>query len=203
MWRISRHKFTYEHFQKCTVSSRCFFIDRFSHSSRLATAEAADFENFWRHVRTDDNPADLGSRGCTLKELRVNKLWWYGPNWLQLQQNPPRSFQPTNLKVKVSALFTTSSETIDLVLRFCSFDRYIRVTSYVFRFYQKVHKIINSIYWLNRSRGSRSNEKPINSNRTRIFLQSRNILSSSRAKTLQEKLTSDSESISGRKWYWN
>ena len=31
----------------------------------------------WRHVPTDENPADLASRGGRIKEL-----WWNGPEWL-------------------------------------------------------------------------------------------------------------------------
>ncbi|XP_046841821.1 uncharacterized protein LOC124435934 [Xenia sp. Carnegie-2017] len=34
----------------------------------------------WRYVPTDQNPADVGSRGGTVKE---NKLWLNGPHWLQ------------------------------------------------------------------------------------------------------------------------
>ncbi|XP_075157681.1 uncharacterized protein LOC142230948 [Haematobia irritans] len=40
----------------------------------------------WRHVRSMDNPADLGSRGCTPMDLADNSLWWYGPSWLDKPQ---------------------------------------------------------------------------------------------------------------------
>ncbi|XP_065356347.1 uncharacterized protein LOC135950743 [Calliphora vicina] len=36
----------------------------------------------WRHVPSAENPADLGTRGCTPKELKNNSLWWEGPRWL-------------------------------------------------------------------------------------------------------------------------
>ena len=29
------------------------------------------------------NPADIASRGCTVKILNGNKFWWHGPTWLQ------------------------------------------------------------------------------------------------------------------------
>ena len=35
----------------------------------------------WHHVSSDDNPADVGSRGCLLSELIHHKLW-FGPAWL-------------------------------------------------------------------------------------------------------------------------
>ncbi len=41
----------------------------------------------WRHIPTQENPADLGSRGG---EVKNNKLWWDGPEWLSdKKQWPP------------------------------------------------------------------------------------------------------------------
>lgn len=37
----------------------------------------------WRHVPTDQNPADLLSRGISPSELPTNHLWWHGPTWLK------------------------------------------------------------------------------------------------------------------------
>ena len=37
----------------------------------------------WRHVPSADNPADLGSRGCTASTLTKSKLWWTGLPWLK------------------------------------------------------------------------------------------------------------------------
>ena len=31
---------------------------------------------------SEDNPADMGSRGCTPNELKNNDLWWSGSDWL-------------------------------------------------------------------------------------------------------------------------
>ena len=35
-----------------------------------------------RHVRTNDNPADIASRGLLPEELSTNSLWMHGPGWL-------------------------------------------------------------------------------------------------------------------------
>ncbi|VDD93797.1 unnamed protein product [Enterobius vermicularis] len=34
------------------------------------------------YVPSEDNPADMGSRGCTPNELKNNDLWWSGSDWL-------------------------------------------------------------------------------------------------------------------------
>uniref|UniRef100_A0A914I0X9 Integrase catalytic domain-containing protein n=1 Tax=Globodera rostochiensis TaxID=31243 RepID=A0A914I0X9_GLORO len=36
----------------------------------------------FHYVRTDQNPADIATRGANPNELRAKKLWWEGPNWL-------------------------------------------------------------------------------------------------------------------------
>ena len=105
----------------------------------------------WRHIKTEENPADLGSRGCTPHELRHSKQWWHGPSWLTLPQEKwpkPRSFEPTDIEVKISAHFT--AEVIDITSRFSSLERCFRVVSYIFRFYFNLKKKItihNSIYY--------------------------------------------------------
>ncbi len=38
----------------------------------------------WRHVRGEDNPADLPSRGALTSELINSELWSHGPPWLLL-----------------------------------------------------------------------------------------------------------------------
>ena len=38
----------------------------------------------WRHVPTQDNPADLGSRGG-----KTTELWWKGPEWLSDREKWP------------------------------------------------------------------------------------------------------------------
>ena len=33
----------------------------------------------WRHVRSEQNPAYLVSRGARPQDLATDKLWWHGP----------------------------------------------------------------------------------------------------------------------------
>lgn len=41
----------------------------------------------WRHVPSEQNPADCGSRGCSFTKL--DSLWWDGPSWLLEKENWP------------------------------------------------------------------------------------------------------------------
>ena len=36
----------------------------------------------WSWVPTDENPVDLPTRGTTVSQLSVRKIWWNGPYWL-------------------------------------------------------------------------------------------------------------------------
>lgn len=40
-------------------------------------------DSSFRYVITDQNPADLASRGVSAQDLDKCELWWYGPKWLQ------------------------------------------------------------------------------------------------------------------------
>ena len=37
----------------------------------------------WSWVPTDENPADLPTRGTTVAQLSASKIWWNGPHWLK------------------------------------------------------------------------------------------------------------------------
>ena len=41
----------------------------------------------FRFVKTQDNPADIGFRGCLPEELHKNLLRWESPQWLAKQEN--------------------------------------------------------------------------------------------------------------------
>ena len=56
----------------------------------------------WQHVSTEQNPADLVSRGVNVKDLKENALWWNSPDWLlKDKDNWPRvsgDSPPTEMK---------------------------------------------------------------------------------------------------------
>lgn len=97
----------------------------------------------WKHVPTTENPADLGTRGCVASDLEGNKLWWHGPHWLV----KPPEFWPKQITYKELALekkvvsFQTQCYLDDILERFSSFDRALRVICYMVRFVKKCKKI--------------------------------------------------------------
>ncbi|XP_031637273.1 uncharacterized protein LOC116349812, partial [Contarinia nasturtii] len=50
--------------------------------NRVAEAQECTKGAQWKHVRTNDNPADLASRGLFASGLVGNSLWFHGPHWL-------------------------------------------------------------------------------------------------------------------------
>ncbi|XP_069965822.1 uncharacterized protein [Bactrocera oleae] len=105
-------------------------------SHRVATiAEKVGTEN-WRHIESQDNPADLGSRGCTPLEMVNNDLWWHGPQWLKL--NPKhwpitQKSIDTTLELRPIKTFVNTTQE-DILDRFSSLPKAIRVIAYLFRF---------------------------------------------------------------------
>lgn len=96
----------------------------------------------WRHVPTSDNPADIGTRGCTASELHCNALWWHGPKWLREDSTlwPKQTlFKEPSLEKRVNT-FQTQLETEDILDRFSSYNRALNVMCFMFRFIRKSQK---------------------------------------------------------------
>lgn len=100
--------------------------------------------SYWRHVPTEQNPADLGTRGCRASELKDNTLWWQGPTWLGqgLSDWPqpifPRSPEVERRKVESFPAVLSSPDPLE---NFSCYARALRVFCYVFRFYNNCSKI--------------------------------------------------------------
>ncbi|XP_026730678.1 uncharacterized protein LOC113495880 [Trichoplusia ni] len=106
----------------------------------------------WYHVKSDDNPADIASRGMTVANLKTCKLWWNGPDWLpqpKIQFTRP-NILPTELERKKDTLQTLNmmhgenEEEKKLWTQFNDFDSLIqllRTITYSRRFLkQKTYK---------------------------------------------------------------
>ncbi|CAG5017096.1 unnamed protein product [Parnassius apollo] len=54
----------------------------------------------WYHVQSQDNPVDAASRGKHVLDLKDDKMWWNGPEWLST----------SNIKYSRSETITTNLE---------------------------------------------------------------------------------------------
>lgn len=106
----------------------------------------------WSYVRTNDNPADLISRGIQPHLLQGNDLWWHGPTYLA-----NINFSPTADIVKVQDLpptdpfeddyscHITQVESFPLLKKYSDLNKLQRVIGYIYRFYNNCLKNKNKI----------------------------------------------------------
>ncbi|XP_017797043.1 PREDICTED: uncharacterized protein LOC108578262, partial [Habropoda laboriosa] len=51
-------------------------------ANRVSEIQQLTARGVWNHVSSNDNPADIISRGANTKSLTNCELWWFGPYWL-------------------------------------------------------------------------------------------------------------------------
>lgn len=80
----------------------------------------------WHHVVSENNSADVASRGCTVTELRQNHLWWKGPLWLSKKEITFTKLHEvtTDLekRVKTTVLLNIMNQEDKRVLQFENYD---------------------------------------------------------------------------------
>jgi len=54
---------------------------------RVGEIQTLTDEAEWGYVKSNDNPADVISRGCSPKQLKDNTLWREGPIWFKSNEN--------------------------------------------------------------------------------------------------------------------
>jgi hypothetical protein len=99
----------------------------------------------WSYIPTDQNPADVTSRGSTISDLIENELWWKGPTWLRKNQEEWPKFQ-VNINhekveleaksIKTFAVNIQSDSQFDLFTRFSSFTKLVNIVAVILRFYK-------------------------------------------------------------------
>ena len=95
----------------------------------------------WRHVPTEENPADLASRGG---DVQHKELWWNGPEWMANPENWPQdivsqSSAESQAETRVTReIFAGATETnpdqLDLILENYELTKAIRIMSWIARF---------------------------------------------------------------------
>ncbi|XP_065354324.1 uncharacterized protein LOC135948797 [Calliphora vicina] len=98
----------------------------------------------WYHIRSEENPEDLGSRGVSPSVLAQSDLWWHRPKWLRMHKSSwdikELSLLETDMEVRTvrthASFFVNYEDVLD---RFLSLDRALRVIAYMFRFLNRTH----------------------------------------------------------------
>lgn len=117
-------------------------------ASRVAEIQELTAGITWYHVKSQDNPADVISRGCSMNDLAYNINWWNGPEFLrsstlmQYSKHVPDLSNVEILERKDSrAVFSNQIQNDvihDLIHRLSSYSKLIRITKYVVRFINKL-----------------------------------------------------------------
>ncbi|KAJ8951488.1 hypothetical protein NQ318_000184 [Aromia moschata] len=99
--------------------------------------------SIWRHISSQDNPADPASRGLLPSALISNSLWFSGPRWLSMSSEywPTLSDIPETDEEKhhVTLLSvenqTPSKNTLsELIEKYSSLSKIQRILAYILRF---------------------------------------------------------------------
>ncbi|XP_071581131.1 uncharacterized protein [Temnothorax nylanderi] len=108
----------------------------------------------WHHVPSQQNPADLVSRGVKPENLIQQSLWWTGPDWLKLSSDQWPSEPQSNLqeslpeeRAHVSVHLVHPCQRWELGEKFSSWNKLVRVTAYVMRFARRARAMscLNSV----------------------------------------------------------
>ncbi|XP_033314517.1 uncharacterized protein LOC117213259 [Bombus bifarius] len=112
-------------------------------ANRVAEIQTKTNTSDWRHVPTDDNPADLISRGQTPKEFLCPTIWKNGPRWFLQSENYWPVWSPTSVvdlpEQKKTICLRTNISDNTLLLRYSSWPRLIRIVARCLRWRHKQH----------------------------------------------------------------
>ncbi|GFT35467.1 uncharacterized protein TNCV_922801 [Trichonephila clavipes] len=64
-------------------------------ANRVSKIHQLSSRDQWHHIASEQNPADMLSRGLLPEELRDDSLWWHGPELLQSTYSTTVIAEPT------------------------------------------------------------------------------------------------------------
>ncbi|XP_072398107.1 uncharacterized protein [Diabrotica undecimpunctata] len=108
-------------------------------SNRVSEIQDSTSSDCWKHVSSNQNPADIISRGSTPSSLLNNNLWWYGPSWLTDNEDrwPKKQISDQKLpdikKMDDRIAFTAIVDDF-IINKYSNLDKLKRVTAWVIRF---------------------------------------------------------------------
>lgn len=110
-------------------------------ANRVASIQELSSSVDWHHVKSEDNPADIISRGMLPRELVNCHLWWQGPHWLVNQSYSESDPESETLSENIPEL-RKIKQTFSAITKIHGFpienysnlNRLIRIVAWCFRF---------------------------------------------------------------------
>ncbi|XP_033318456.1 uncharacterized protein LOC117216029, partial [Bombus bifarius] len=113
-------------------------------ANRVSEIQTKSSIRDWRHVPTDDNPADLISRGQTPEEFLRPTIWQHGPAWLYQSEGywPTWALTPQIELPEQKGAICPSANPADysLLQRYSSWPKLIRIIARCLRWKQKKNR---------------------------------------------------------------
>nr|CAI5845055.1 unnamed protein product [Callosobruchus analis] len=110
-------------------------------ANRVSEIQSLTNTTDWHHVKSQENPADLLSRGTTVNALSHSDLWWFGPAWLQTNNQNWEISEPVcmsdlpEMRTVCNLSVNESNVTLNYILnKFSSLETMLKVLAYVLRF---------------------------------------------------------------------
>ncbi|XP_018359071.1 PREDICTED: uncharacterized protein LOC108758564 [Trachymyrmex cornetzi] len=113
-------------------------------ANRVSDIQQITAGKIWSHVPSKHNPADLLSRGISTKELRDNRLWWHGPQWLTQpeeewpSQKTDKLEETPELRREVVLTAIADNHISEILKKYSSISKLKRVIAYCMRFGSKL-----------------------------------------------------------------
>lgn len=105
-------------------------------ANRVATVQEMLPSHSWRHIESEQNPADCASRGSNRQNLEGKNMWWHGPSFLvQSEENWPKHTVITPKIISEERVNVNLAVMCDepLIKRFSTYERMINVVSICLR----------------------------------------------------------------------
>lgn len=116
-------------------------------ANRIAEMQELTTNFMWKHVRSQENPADQLSRGILANEI-YNKIWLHGPNFLlnsELDLSVKDQIELINLPEKREKTVVLIETVIDPFIKWGNFSNFLRLQRAVAYCHKFAHRVYGQI----------------------------------------------------------
>ncbi|XP_063435728.1 uncharacterized protein LOC134716648 [Mytilus trossulus] len=125
-------------------------LKKFLHN-RITEIKSLTQDSEWKYCPTNDNPADLLTRGISASQLADAKLWFNGPEWINCSKSWPQWTpntcilltnidQEENVTNTIEGNNTHGIHCILDIMRYSTLTKILRVSSWIYRFIANCRK---------------------------------------------------------------